>query len=130
MLVHSLWDQEDGYGALAMYAALKRKDSRGDMELKLVMGPWYHGQEMEGSALGAIRFGSDTTEYFRERVLRPFLAPVSEGRGIPPANVLVTAFETGTNQWRRLDRWPLVCESGCPTQEPATVFATRSKAWF
>src|SRR5882672_10565952 len=45
MLVHSLWDQEDSYGALAMYAAIKPKDTRGDM-VKLVMGPWYHGQEI------------------------------------------------------------------------------------
>ena len=54
MLVHSLWDAEDSYGALAIYSAIKPKDTRGDM-VKLVMGPWYHGQEIEeGSALGAV----------------------------------------------------------------------------
>ena len=113
MLVHSLWDQEDSYGALAVYSAIKPKDTRGDM-VKLVMGPWYHGQEIaEGSALGAIRFGSDTAKYFREAVLRPFLAQYLKD-GAPKADVAaVTAFETGTNQWRRLDRWPLACESGC-----------------
>ncbi len=26
----------------------------------------------------------------------------------------MTVFETGTNQWRRLDRWPLACPKGCP----------------
>ncbi len=115
MLVHSLWDQEDSYGALAVYAAIKPKDSRGDM-VKLVMGPWYHGQEIEeGSALGQIRFGSDTARYFREQVLRPFLAQYLKD-GAPKADLApVTAFETGTNQWRRLDRWPLVCENGCPS---------------
>ena len=114
MLVHSLWDQEDSYGAIAVYAAIKPKDTRGDM-VKLVMGPWYHGQEIEeGSALGQIRFGSDTAQYFREQVLRPFLAQYLKD-GAPKADLApVTAFETGTNQWRRLDRWPLVCESGCP----------------
>jgi putative CocE/NonD family hydrolase len=116
MLVHSLWDQEDSYGALAMYAAIKPKDTRGDM-VKLVMGPWYHGQEIEeGSALGAIRFGSDTAQYFREQVLRPFLAQYLKD-GAAKADVApVTAYETGTNQWRRLDRWPLVCDSGCPVK--------------
>src|ERR1700683_4342875 len=70
MLVHSLWDAEDSYGALAVYSAIKPKDTRGDM-VKLVMGPWHHGQEIgEGSALGAIRFGSDTAQYFREALLR------------------------------------------------------------
>ncbi len=38
MLVHSLWDAEDSYGALAVYAAIKPKDTHGDM-VKLVMGP-------------------------------------------------------------------------------------------
>ncbi len=81
MLVHSLWDAEDSYGAMAVYAAIKPKDSGGDM-VKLVLGPWYHGQEIEdASALGNLRFGSDTARYFREQVLRPFLARVSEGRG-------------------------------------------------
>ena len=113
MLVHSLWDQEDSYGATAVYAAIKPKDTQGDM-VKLVMGPWYHGQEIEeGSALGSIRFGSDTAKYFRERVLRPFLAQYLKD-GAPKADLApVTAFETGTNEWRRLDRWPLACENGC-----------------
>src|ERR1700680_3935999 len=104
MLVHSLWDQEDSYGALAVYSAIKPKDTRGDM-VKLVMGPWYHGQEInEGSALGAIRFGSDSAKYFREQVLRPFLAQYLKD-GAPKADLApVTAFETGTNQWRRLSR--------------------------
>ncbi|HZY33622.1 MAG TPA: CocE/NonD family hydrolase, partial [Rhodanobacter sp.] len=73
MLVHSLWDQEDIYGALAVYRAIKPKDSSGNM-VRLVMGPWHHGQEIdEGSSLGAIRFGSDTAKYFREKILRPYL---------------------------------------------------------
>jgi hypothetical protein len=113
MLVHSLWDQEDSYGALAVYSAVKPKDIHGD-KVKLVLGPWHHGQEIrEGSALGAIRFGSDTAKYFREQVLRPFLAQYLKD-GAPQANLApVTAFETGTNQWRRLERWPLACEKGC-----------------
>jgi uncharacterized protein len=115
MLVHSLWDAEDSYGALAVYSAIKPKDTRGDM-VKLVLGPWYHGQEIEeGSTLGVVRFGSDTAKYFREQVLRPFLAQYLKD-GAPPADIApVTTFETGTNQWRRLERWPLSCESGCPT---------------
>jgi uncharacterized protein len=119
MLVHSLWDAEDSYGALAVYSAIKPKDTRGDM-VKLVLGPWYHGQEIEeGSTLGVVRFGSDTAKYFREQVLRPFLAQYLKD-GAPPADIApVTAFETGINQWRRLERWPLSCESGCPTTSRA-----------
>jgi len=59
LLVHSLWDQEDIYGAMAVYKALKPLDTSND-KVFLVMGPWHHGQEIEDAdALGAIRFGSD-----------------------------------------------------------------------
>ena len=71
MLVHSLWDQEDIYGAPAVYRALEPKDSAND-RLYLVLGPWYHGQEIaDGSASAAIRFESNTALWFRQNVLRP-----------------------------------------------------------
>ncbi len=113
MLVHSLWDQEDIYGALAVYAALEPKDAAHD-KVFLVIGPWHHGQMYrEGSALGPIRFGSDTALWFRREVLRPFLDHYLKD-GAPRADVApVTAFETGTNAWRRLPAWPAGCASGC-----------------
>jgi putative CocE/NonD family hydrolase len=130
MLVHSLWDQEDIYGAQAVYQAIKPKDSSGSM-VKLVMGPWYHGQEIdEGSSLGAIRFGSDTAKYFRENILRPFLAQYLKD-GAPAADIApVTAFETGSNEWRRLPRWPLACESGCPVPSRALYLEPGLKLGF
>jgi putative CocE/NonD family hydrolase len=116
MLVHSLWDQEDIYGALAVYRAIKAKDSSGQM-VKLVMGPWHHGQEIDdASSLGALRFGSDTGKYFRQQILRPFLAQYLKD-GAPKADIApVTAYETGGNRWQRLDRWPLACADGCATK--------------
>ena len=42
MLVHSLWDQEDIYGAIAVYKAIKPKDTGND-KVFLVAGPWHHG---------------------------------------------------------------------------------------
>ncbi|WP_049620838.1 CocE/NonD family hydrolase [Frateuria defendens] len=130
MLVHSLWDQEDIYGAQAVYRAIKPKDKSGDM-VKLVMGPWYHGQEIhDGSALGAIRFGSDTAKYFREHVLRPFLAQYLKD-GAPKADLApVTAFQTGTDQWQRLDRWPLACDGGCATKSRAIYLEPGAKLGF
>src|SRR6516165_11197612 len=74
MLVHSLWDQEDIYGAIAVYKAIKPKDKDND-KVFLVIGPWHHGQEIgEASSLGALKFSSDTGRYFREEILAPFLA--------------------------------------------------------
>src|SRR5205085_7073577 len=52
MLVHGRWDQEDIYGAQAVYLALKPKDAAND-KVFLVMGPWHHGQQIiQGSTLG------------------------------------------------------------------------------
>ncbi len=106
MLVHSLWDQEDIYGATAVYRALEPKDSAND-KVFLVMGPWHHGQEiLEGSSLGALRFNSDTALTFRQEVLAPFLAHYLKDEE-PPMDVSpVTAFETGSNIWRHLQAFP------------------------
>jgi len=113
LLVHSLWDQEDIYGDIAVYKTIKPKDTNNDM-VYLVLGPWHHGQEIkDGSSLGAVRFNSDTAYHFRQEVLRPFLdhylkddAPKMD---LPP----VTAFETGSNKWLRLSSWPAGCPNGC-----------------
>ena len=113
MLVDSLWDQEDIYGAMAVYRAIEPKDSNNDM-VYLVMGPWHHGQEIEdASALGPIRFGSDTGKYFREHVLRPFLAHYLKDDAPKDHVAPVTAFVTGANHWERLDKWPAGCAGGC-----------------
>jgi uncharacterized protein len=113
MLVHSLWDAEDIYGATAVYKAIKPNDTAND-KVFLVIGPWSHGQEIEDcSTLGVLKFSSDTGLYFRREILRPFLDQyLKEGApkaGLPP----VMAFETGTNVWRRLPTWPAGCETGC-----------------
>jgi putative CocE/NonD family hydrolase len=121
MLVHSLWDQEDIYGAIAVYKAIKPKDSGND-KVFLVMGPWHHGQEIgNGSSLGALKFHSDTALTFRREVLRPFLDHYLKD-GAPKADVApVTAFETGTNAWKRLPSWPAGCASGC-TIRPTPLY--------
>ncbi len=121
MLVHSLWDQEDIYGAIAVYKAIKPKDTGND-KVFLVMGPWHHGQEIrEGSSLGALKFNSDTALTFRQEILRPFLDHYLKD-GAPKAGVApVTAFETGTNTWRHLPSWPSGCTSGC-TLRPAPLY--------
>ncbi|HEX7545403.1 MAG TPA: CocE/NonD family hydrolase, partial [Gemmatimonadaceae bacterium] len=113
MLVHSLWDQEDIYGDIAVYKAIKPKDTNND-KVFLVLGPWHHGQEIDdGSSLGAIRFESNTSRTFQREILLPFLDHYLKDDA-PKADIApVTAFETGTNVWRRLPSWPAGCASGC-----------------
>ena len=130
MLVHSLWDQEDIYGAPAVYRAIEPKDSNNDMVF-LVLGPWHHGQEIrEGSSLGAIKFDSDTALTFRRDILGPFLAHYLKD-GAPKAEISpVTAFETGTNRWVHLNAWPSGCMSGCTIKATPIYLSGGLKASF
>ena len=130
MIVQSLWDQEDIYGGIAVYKAIKPKDLNND-KVFLVMGPWYHGQEIEdGSALGAIKFNSNTSLYFQTHILGPFLAHYLQD-GAPAADVApVNAFETGTNTWERLNSWPSGCASGCTIHPTSLYLGQGFKAGF
>jgi len=90
----------------------------------MVLGPWYHGQEIrDGSRLGAINFNSNTSLYFRREILRPFLDQYLK-EGAPKAEVpTISAFETGTNRWRRLNSWPAGCTTGCSVK-PTPLYLT------
>ena len=104
MLVASQWDQEDIYGAMAVYAALAPKDVEHD-KVFLTMGPWYHGQEIgEADHLGNIRWGTDTALWWRRNVLSPFLAHYLKGTPMDVAPV--TTYRSGDDVWERRDRWP------------------------
>jgi putative CocE/NonD family hydrolase len=125
MLVHSLWDQEDIYGAPAVYKAIEPKDTNND-KVFLVIGPWYHGQMIgDGSRLGALKFDSDTSLTFRREIVRPFLDQYLKD-GAPKADIPpVVAFETGTNRWHYLKSWPAGCPVGC-TITPTPLYFSRN----
>jgi putative CocE/NonD family hydrolase len=113
LLVHSLYDAEDIYGAIAVWKALKPKDTAN--LLHLAMGPWNHGGEIDdGSSLGPLKFSQDTGLHFRRDILKPFLDQHLRDHGVkagPGADLApVNAFETGTNLWRKLSGWPLAGE--------------------
>jgi putative CocE/NonD family hydrolase len=111
LLVDSLWDQEDIYGAPAVYAAVKATASG---NVHLVLGPWVHAQpNKEGSKTGPLDWGMDTAKWFRQYVLIPFLDEHLKNDA-PAAHIApVIVFESGTNEWRQLLDWPMACPSGC-----------------
>ena len=131
MLVHSLWDQEDIYGAIAVYKAIEAEG---------------HGQRQGVPRDGPVasRPGDRGRQHARRaevqqrhRALLP--AARSCGRssisylkdGAPKADVApVTAFETGTNTWRRLPAWPAGCASGCTSQPTPLYLGAGSTAGF
>src|SRR6476646_8149074 len=99
------WDQEDFYGPVRIYDELEKHDTQGINYL--VVGPWRHGgwSGGTGDSLGAIPFGSNTAEYFREKIQAPFFAYYLKDKGAKDFPQAIT-FEAGANEWRRWDQWP------------------------
>jgi uncharacterized protein len=129
LLVHSLWDAEDIYGAMAVYKALKPKDTGN--KVFLALGPWHHGGSIDdGSTLGALKFPTDTSLYFRENILAPFLAKYLKDDTSAPAIAPVSAYESGTNTWRKLPSWPIACESGCASTSAPLYLHAEGKLSF
>jgi hypothetical protein len=112
MWLQGLWDQEDMWGAIHCYLALKAK-GQADHNY-LVMGPWRHSQvNYDAYNLGPLKWSGDTALEFRRDVLRPFFDQYLKD-GAPKANTPpVFIYNTGENHWDRLKSWPLACESGC-----------------
>ena len=113
MWLQGLWDQEDMWGAIHCYLALKAKNQTDHNYL--VMGPWFHSQvNREGYNLGPLRWDGDTTAQFRRDVLKPFFDQYLK-TGAPKADTPpVLIYNTGENHWDRLRNWPLACEKDCP----------------
>ena len=114
LYVASQWDQEDSFGAIGVYEAVRASDP-GHQRDFLVLGPWCHGgSEEDGSKLGALTFDGDTAEHFRQNILLPFLDARLKDGARPPSLSPVTVYETGANAWRTYDSWPRSCPTGCP----------------
>ena len=106
MLVVGGWyDAEDLFGALATYRAANAQSPAGDV--RLVMGPWSHGQWSRGDAdrLGDARFDAKTGPWYRDSVEFPFFLHHLKGAPAPDLPEALV-FETGRNAWRRYSQWP------------------------
>jgi len=99
------FDQEDFYGPVKIYETAEKQDSN---HLNfLVVGPWNHGgwARGDGRKLGKIDFGTDTAQYFREKVQARWFAYWLKDKG-PLDFPEALAFQTGANEWKRYDTWP------------------------
>jgi len=117
MWIQGLWDQEDMWGAIHCYLALK---ARGQADHNfLVMGPWRHSQvNYDAYNLGPLKWDGDTALQFRRDVLKPFFdqylktdASNADARHADTPPVFI--YNTGENHWDRLNSWPLACPEGC-----------------
>ncbi|MGH9397900.1 MAG: CocE/NonD family hydrolase [Terriglobia bacterium] len=99
------WDQEDFYGPVKIFETLEKHDPH--HWNFLVAGPWNHGGWAHGTGhtLGRIDFGSDTSQYFRQKVEAAWFAYWLKGEGALSFSKALT-FQTGTNHWVAYDEWP------------------------
>ena len=72
------------------------------------MGPWHHGQwgRNDGSYLGNVQFGSNTSEWFGKNIELPFFNYYLKNKGsidqIKEANIFIS----GANEWKTFSEWP------------------------
>src|SRR6187399_3021440 len=100
------WDQEDSYGAPAVYRALEPKDTNND-KVFLVIGPWRHsGANHYGYDLGSLTFTGDTALEWRMQYVKPFFDHYLKG-GPDPKTPPVLTYATGVNRWQASSRWPM-----------------------
>ena len=118
LFVGGWYDAEDLAGPIKLFYALEKNGPRAPNTL--VMGPWRHGgwSRGDGDALGNLRFGSKTAEFYREKIEFPFFLEhlKGEGAGLKGAESgaggaggaapKAWLFATGANEWRRHDAWP------------------------
>ncbi len=106
MIVVGQWDQEDSYGAPAVYRALEPKDTNND-KVSFVIGPWRHsGFNHYGYDLGQLTFTGDTALEWRVKYAKPFFDHHLKGAPDPKTPPVLT-YATGANQWNVSPRWPM-----------------------
>ena len=122
MLVHSLWDQEDIYGAHRGLQSdqAERHEQRQSISRHGPVAPRPGNRRRQLARRVKIRqrhWRSISARTFCARSWTNILRMVRPR----PTCLPVTAFETGTNQWRRLPAWPAGCASGCAGQADAAL---------
>ena len=103
--VGGLFDAEDCFGAQNAYKACEEQSPQTNS--RIVLGPWYHGQwTREGSSLGNLRFGSNTSDYYQKNIEVPFFNYYLKGKGNTDDIAEASIFITGENQWHHFTQWP------------------------
>jgi putative CocE/NonD family hydrolase len=105
LIVGGLFDAEDCWGAWNLYKAI---ESKAKNKNQLVIGPWYHGQwgTKDGTHLGNINFGSNTSDWYQQNIELPFFNFYLKGKGTIDNISEATIFFSGENQWRKFTEWP------------------------
>jgi len=106
MEVGGLFDAEDCFGAWNVYKAIENQSP--STSNRLVIGPWFHGQWAgpDGTHLGNVRFGSNTSTWYQQNREIPFFNYYLKGKGSLDSIPKATVFFTGENKWHEFSTWP------------------------
>jgi putative CocE/NonD family hydrolase len=129
LIVGGWFDAEDLFGALRTYEAIEKQNPSNNN--RLVMGPWTHGSwaGSNWSKFGSYDFGQNTSQFYKDEIETKFFNYYLRDKGsFDQPEALV--FETGTNKWKKYDRWPpsnvikqpwyLQADSSLSTRAPTT----------
>jgi putative CocE/NonD family hydrolase len=105
MWLQGLWDQEDMYGAIHTWEALKAKGVADNNHL--VMGPWSHSQvNRVADSLGPLKWRGDTAGDFRKEVLVPFFNTYLKDQKPAEPIPSVLIYNAAENHWDKFSDWP------------------------
>lgn len=104
LVVGGWFDAEDMFGALQTYATIEKSSHNVN---HLVMGPWTHGgwAAQKWTSYASHEFGENLNEFYHNQLETPFFNYYLKGKGSFQAAEM-TAFETGSNQWKKFQQWP------------------------
>jgi len=109
MWLQGLWDQEDMYGAIHTWEALKAAGFGANNHL--VMGPWYHSQinRAGGDTLGPLKWKGDTAADFRRDVLIPFFNTYLKDRVSAPLPQAML-YNAAEKRWDSFSDWKVASQ--------------------
>lgn len=104
--LQGMWDQEDIYGAVHAWEALKKAGHAANNHL--VIGPWWHSQINRAAwHLGPLKWKGDTARDFRKQTIIPFfdqyLIPRAPAKPMPEAML----YDPVANRWDSFAEWKI-----------------------
>jgi uncharacterized protein len=130
MWEQGLYDQEDMWGGIHSYRALKSDPKAAGLNF-LVMGPWFHSQiNRQGRGLGPFVWATDTAEQWRREVMVPFVNQYLKTDSAKVDTPPVWVYDTGVDHWDRYHTFPNSCESGCSVPSKPLYFGSNGKLSF
>jgi putative CocE/NonD family hydrolase len=104
MWLQGLWDQEDIYGAVHAWEALKKAGHGANNHL--VIGPWWHSQiNRAGWNMGPLKWPGDTTAQFRQNVMIPWFNHYLRGTPLPKPLPEAMIYNAVGQHWDSFANW-------------------------